>query len=400
MTTPRIYSVPGTSYSGYDVSGITRLSGRVASVTWGRAEATLTIRGSLNIDTLSAFVILHAGTVYGPYDVVTSNYLERGKRWVITARNDLHMEYLLTDSESTAYGFFIRDVLQLLQVPPYSLWLAGEWWTQDFDEALGIDDIAKEKRTAGFPLRQLATYPPSFLFDRIFADVIQARRLGDLLSTTEPFGITVEPYFDQTLTWSLKVLPLFPLPGNPYQGDEQVPGLRGTIQGNGGVGTGLTIGLQTPRGETPVELKLVDSSTLEIESDQQNQPGHYIGRQMKTAVTFFNDNIQEPVIFTQGRLLPITYLPQVSNLTIMTIFADVERWKLQHSSVTVRFVCKDEVYLRPRHRIKSAPDDDRDFIVTSVLRNWDAREGYRQTVQATLRQPLPSIQQRNGLYMR
>ena len=137
-----------------------------------------------------------------------------------------------------------------------------------------------------------------------------------------------------------------------------------------------------------------------------NLPGGYQTRRIKGGVYFAASNINDTTTFIQGTMEEPIYLDQNTGPEFMTIAADVERWRLQHTARTLSLTAHDARYLAPRHRITynvtppAEGEADTVWIVDDVRHVYQpAQTGYAQLVSAHLEQPLPAAQASNLIMM-
>lgn len=317
-------------------------------------------------DITDVFIQPDGVNLYGPYIVDEVDVIEEHRAARITARLDLHIDFLLVDViGERLYGEFRQVVGRLIDRPPFAVWRSG---------ALPDGTTRGVTNTPGGTAGKINGFD---FADILFSgQTLKAKGLAEVRSALEQWGLTVVPYVNEDLEYSLRYYPLYPTDVFGYRFNGQTPGLAGdpadSIE-------------RRDRQTAAVEITEWDAIPAIKTPDSQNRIGNYETRLIKTEFRPWS-NVGNVIFFEQGSTGAAHYLKQSNAADILVINSDIERWKMQNSAVVfegIRRPFQDEdQYLAPRMRFLYRGSE---WLVTSVAHAWtDAGNTYRQTVKASL----------------
>ena len=189
------------------------------------------------------------------------------------------------------------------------------------------------------------------------------------------------------------------------------------------VAPGLTVRLTTlgapasfaaaaAAGTIDLSKEHLDANPIFEWGDGMNRPGNYSIRQIAGIRRLFGANISDNTILQAGTLRPPMYLEADNGPGLLKVREEVERWRLQNESAMVTAVRRiPEPYadvasafvtplqlatLGAHHR--PAGSIGAVWQVRQVNHAWDDRQGYRQTIKASLWQG--SVERTSGSAVR
>ena len=307
------------------------------------------------------FIVPDNVSVYGPYIIESLPVKEEARFTTFNCRKDLALDFIVFDADNDAF-FEDTDqqIIDILKIKPYIDYINGD--------------------------RSTHTEGRDF-YEQIRGEVIRSTSLSQVNGALEEWGMKAMPYITAGLKYSLRVIPLYPIETRPFTVDERFPGLMTT--GLNETDKELSnIITRVPQAADPKELEYWAALPSLTPDSLYNLPGNYITRRVKTTLRLWSDVAEDQILYNQGNPMdprPIIYIDAKREVLYATIAADLERWKLQNTSInfegTRTVPPGEDGYLALRQRFSYQA---KTYMINEINHTWSDTEAYKQRISATL----------------
>ena len=318
---------------------------------------------------------------YGPYDVEPASVDGEARTWRLSGKIGSHFEATLADRDDEDEFYAALDTAintTYAASQPWAGWATGAG-------APSADDAEDYQVSA------------EFIHGQVVAQMVNAENLAGARQILAEWGLTATPYVESLTATGFdhrtRIEPIY----QPREDGFTIP-QPWTVR-LGSLGAPASFALH------PIwynHLNLIsdhlDAHPSVQWPDGANRDGDYRRRQISGIHRLFGENLSDNILITAGLLRPPVYLAPDNGPGLLKQREEVERWKLQneaammtmtrrfaspYTDVARAFVTPLQLLTLGLHHLPLGVTEQV-WLARQVNHAWDAEQGYRQTIKASL----------------